>query len=109
MSATLRPVIFAASSRLVLFGQSTALSKSLVEAAMKSLSDPTLVGDVGEPCVEEREVGARIDGQVEHLVLAGFDLAGVDRHRAPRIDEDDPRGGCASPGSCAFFLSSDAP
>ena len=37
MSSTLRPVILAASSRLVLLA-ATALSKSLVEAAMNSLS-----------------------------------------------------------------------
>ena len=69
----------------------TALSKSLVEAAMKSFVDPTLLGDVGEPGVEEREVGSGIDGQVQHPVLARFHLAGVDRHRAPWVDENDPR------------------
>ena len=57
---------------------------------MKVLVDPALVGDVGEPGVEERQVRSRIDRKVHHAVLAGLDLAGVDRHRAPRVDEDDP-------------------
>ena len=30
---------------------------------------------------------------MQHVVLAGLDLAGVDRHGAPRVDDDDPAGG----------------
>ena len=50
---------------------------------------PALFGDVGEPSVEQREIGAGIDREMHDAILAGFHLAGVDRHRAPRIDDDD--------------------
>ena len=53
------------------------------------LVGPALVGDVGEPGVEQRKIGPGIDGKMHHAVLAGFDLAGIDRHRAARIDDDD--------------------
>ena len=74
------------------------------------LVGPALVGDVGEPGVEQREVGARVDREVQHVVLAGFDLAGIDRHGAPRIDDDDARRlDAARSRTRRFFLSSDVP
>ena len=50
---------------------------------------PALVDHVGEQRVEQRDVGAGLDVQVQHVVLAG-DLLG-DRHRgrAARVDDDD--------------------
>ena len=50
---------------------------------------PALFGDVSEPGIEQREVRARIDREVHHAILAGFHLAGVDRHGAAWIDDDD--------------------
>ena len=78
---------------------------------MNALSVQPLLGDVGQPGVEQREVGARVDREVHDVVLAGFDLAGVDRHGAARIDDDDPRRcACGSSGRTrAFFLSSEVP
>ena len=73
------------------------------------LVDPALVGDVGEERIEEREVGAGVDSEVQHVVLAGLDLAGIDRHGAPRIDDDDPGRLDAARGQLAFFLSSEVP
>ena len=64
------------------------------------LVDPALVGDVGEKRVEQRQVGAGLDLQVQHVVLAGLDFAGIDRHRAARIDDDDLGAACACPGPC---------
>ena len=55
----------------------------------EGLVGPALVGDVGEPRVEQREIGAGIDRKVHDAILAGFDLAGVDGDRAARIDDDD--------------------
>ena len=55
------------------------------------LVGPALLGDVSEPGVEQREVGSGIDRQMHHVVLAGFDFAGVDRHGSAGIDENDPR------------------
>ena len=55
----------------------------------EGLVGPALLGDVGEPGVEQREIGAGIDGKMHHVVLAGLDLAGIDRHGAARIDDDD--------------------
>ena len=71
---------------------------------MKSLVDPALVGDVGEDRVEQREVGAGVDGEVEDVVLARLDLAGVDRHRPARIDDDDPRLGVRLAGELLVLL-----
>ena len=77
---------------------------------MKSFCDPALVGDVGEDGVEQRQVGAGIDGQMKHVLLARLNLAGVDGHRSPRIDEDDAGGGVRLVRASAFFfLSSVAP
>ena len=56
---------------------------------MNALSVQPFVGDVGEPGVEQREIGAGIDRKMHDAILAGFDLAGIDRHRAARIDDDD--------------------
>ena len=53
------------------------------------LIDPALIGDVGEERVEQREVGAGIDREMQHAVLARLRLAGIDRDRAARIDDDD--------------------
>ena len=57
---------------------------------MKRVIDPALGGDLGEQRVEQREIGARVDGEMQHVVRPGFRLAGGDRRRAARIDEDDP-------------------
>ena len=51
------------------------------------LVDPALVDDVGEERIEQREVGAGVDRQVQDIVLARFHFAGIDRDRAARIDE----------------------
>ena len=66
--------------------------------------DPTFLGDVGEPCVEEREVGSRVDRQVQHLVLARFDLAGIHRYRSSRVDENDSRRRMRFAGKLRFLL-----
>ena len=84
------PVAFEPSSsdmRLVF----TASSKPLRELGDELLVVPALLDHVGEQRVEERGVRARLDVQVQHVVLA-CDLLG-DRHgrRAPRIDDDDLR------------------
>ena len=89
MSAGSRPVISAASSSDVRFAWS-ASSKPLVDASMNSLIDPALIRDVGEQRVEQREVGARVDREVQHTLLAQLRLAGVDGHRPPRVDDHDP-------------------
>ena len=52
------------------------------------LVDPALISDVGEQCVEQSQVGARLDRQIQHVVLASFHLAGVDRHGAAGIDDN---------------------
>ena len=82
----------------------------LVEAAMNSLSTQPLLGDVGQQRVEQREVGAGVDREVQDVVLAGLGLAGVDGHGAARVDDDDPRRlRAARPAARAFFLSSEVP
>ena len=53
------------------------------------LIGPALFGDVGEPSVEQRKIGAGIDREMHDAILAGFNLAGVHRHGAARIDDDD--------------------
>ena len=55
------------------------------------LVGPALIRDVGQPGVEQREIGAGIDREMHHAVLARFHLAGVHGHRAARIDDDDAR------------------
>ncbi len=52
---------------------------------------PALLDDVGEERVEQRDVGAGLDVEVQDVVLAGDLLCDRYRRRAPRIDEDDPR------------------
>ena len=75
----------------------------------EGLVGPALVGDVGEPGVEQREIGAGVDREMHHAVFAGFDLAGVDRHRAARIDDDDAACSTGSEPNSAFFLSTEVP
>ncbi len=87
---TVKPVICAASSRLVLLA-ADGLVEILGRGGDEGLVGPALVRDVGEPGVEQREVGARVDGKVHHAVLAGFDLTGVDGDGAARVDDDDAR------------------
>ena len=50
----------------------------------EGLVGPALLGDVGQPGIEQREVGAGVDGEMHHAVLAGFDLAGIDGDGAAR-------------------------
>jgi hypothetical protein len=52
------------------------------------LVDPALVGDVREQRVEQGQVGAGLDRQVQHVLLARFYVAGIDRHRVARVDDD---------------------
>jgi hypothetical protein len=92
MSSAETPQMAAASSGEVRLAAS-ASAKPLVEASTKAWSSQPLVGDVGEHRVEEREVGAGVDGEVQHVVGAGRGLAGVDRHSPARIGDDDPGGG----------------
>ena len=55
----------------------------------EGLVDPALVGDLGQPGVEQHHVRAGVDGKVHDVFLASLGLGGVDRNRAARIDEDD--------------------
>ena len=57
----------------------------------EGLVNPALVGDLGQPGVEQNHVRAGVDGKVHDVFLAGFRLAGIHRHGAARIDEDDAR------------------
>ena len=69
-------------------------SHHVIEAACRSrdefLVGPSLRDDIGHKRIEERQVGSRIYGEMQDIVLAGFDLAGIDGHGAPGIDDDDP-------------------
>ena len=87
--SAVRPVMRAASSRLSLVGRRPPCRSSLVEALDEGLVGPSLVGDVSQPRIEQREIGAGVDGKVHHAVLAGLDLAGIDGHRTARVDDDD--------------------
>ena len=60
--------------------------------------------DVGEPGVEQGQVGARVDGKVHHAVLAGFDLTGIDGDGAARVDDDDARRGNRLGAELGSFL-----
>jgi hypothetical protein len=66
-----------------------ALSKSFVEAAMKAFVLSPFLVDVGEEGIEQRHVRAGLNRQVQHLILAGFRLAGSDRADTPRVHDDD--------------------
>ncbi len=55
--------------------------------------DPALGVDVGHPGVVERQVAARRDRQVQHILAARLGLAGIHRHGPARIDDHDPRRG----------------
>ena len=68
------------------------------------LVHPALLGDVGQPGVEQREVGAGVDREVQDVVLAGLDLAGVDRDRAARVDDHDSRGRMRLARQLGFLL-----
>ena len=51
---------------------------------------PAFFDDIGENRVEQSEVGAGIECEMEHVLFAGFGFASIDRHCAARIDENDP-------------------
>ena len=68
-----------------------ALVEVLGRGGDEGLVGPALVGDVGQPGVEQDEVGAGIDREMHDVVLAGLDFAGIDRDRAARVDDDDAR------------------
>ena len=53
--------------------------------------DPALVGNFGEQRVEQREIGAGIDLQMQHVLGPGDFLAGVGRDRAAWVDDHDLR------------------
>ena len=55
------------------------------------LVNPTLLSDVGEERIEQRQIGAGIDRQLQHIVLAGFYLTSVDRHGVARVNNNDLR------------------
>ena len=67
------------------------LVEVLGRGADEGLVQPALLGDVGEDRVEQHQVGAGLDGEVQDAVLAGLDLARSDRRGAARIDDDDAR------------------
>ena len=72
--------------------------------------EPAFFGDVGEERVEEDQVGAGVELQVQHPVRAGLGLAGGHRHGPARVDDDDPaRLACGSSGISWRFFSSEAP
>ena len=68
------------------------------------LVDPPLLGEIGEPGIEQREVGSGIDRQMHDVVFARLDFAGVDGDGAARIDEDDPRRRVRLAGEFSFLL-----
>ena len=96
-----------------LLGRGAVCRQRLGEAAGRGvdegLVEPALVRDVGEHRVEEREVGAGVDREVQHVLLAGRDLAGVDGHGAPRVDDDDARGGMRLVGQLLLLLGRGLP
>jgi len=67
----------------------------LIEIGRRSVNerlvDPALVRNVRHPRIEQGEIRAGVDRQMHDVLFAGFDLAGVDRHRPTRVDNDDPR------------------
>ena len=75
----------------------------------EGLVGPALLVDVGQPGVEQGEVGARIDREMHHAVLAGLDLAGIDGHGTARIDDDDAARSTGSEPNSARFLSIEVP
>ena len=52
------------------------------------LVGPALVGNVREPRIEQREVGARIDGKMHDAIFASIHLAGIECHCAARVDDN---------------------
>ena len=68
------------------------------------LVHPALLGDVGQPGVEQREIGAGVDREVQDIVLARLDLAGVDRDGAARVDDHDSRGRMRLARQLGFLL-----
>ncbi len=54
---------------------------------------PALGRDLRQQGIEQHHVGAGLDGEMQHLVLAGFCLTGGHRAGAPRIDNDHARSG----------------
>ena len=62
-----------------------------VLAAMKAWSIQPFAAISREQRVEQRQVGARLDRQVQHVLRARLGLAGGDGGCAARIDEDDAR------------------
>ena len=52
--------------------------------------EPSLRRDLGHQRVEEDQIGARFERQMKDVRLSGRIFAGIDRDRAPRVDDDDP-------------------
>ena len=77
---------------------------------MKSLSiQPLSATSVSSALNSERSVPELI-GEMQHPVLARFDLAGVDGHGAARVDDDDAGPAhAARPAAASFFLSTEVP
>jgi hypothetical protein len=53
------------------------------------LVHPALGCNFCQQCIEQGEVGPRVDGEVQDVFLARIDLAGGNGRRAPRVDGDD--------------------
>ena len=55
----------------------------------ETLVDPSLCRDLGKQCIEEREIGAGVNREMQDIVRSDFSRGSRNRRRAARINEDD--------------------